>query len=78
MHGKYNSIPIINSEQSKYILTQLENCVRKIYQSNGGEATGFFCKIPYPDQFNLIPVLITNNHVLNENDIKLFQTIMLK
>ena len=78
MHGKDNSIPIINSEQSKYILTQLESCVCKIYQSNGGEATGFFCKIPYPDQFNLIPVLITNNHVLKENDIKLFQTIILK
>lgn len=78
MHGKDNATPIINSEQSKYILSQLENCVCKIYQPDGGEGTGFFCKIPYPDQFKLIPVLITNNHVLKETDIKLFQTITLK
>ncbi len=78
MHGKDNSIPIINNEQSKYILSQLENCICKINQPDGGETTGFFCKIPYPDQFKLIPVLITNNHVLKEEDIKLFQTITLK
>jgi len=29
----------------------------------------FFCKIPFSDTFNLLPVLITNNHVLKETDI---------
>jgi hypothetical protein len=30
---------------------------------------GFFCKIPF--QNNLLPVLITNNHILDKEDIKL-------
>ena len=29
----------------------------------------FFCKVPFPDSFHLMPTLITNNHVLGENDI---------
>ena len=32
----------------------------------GGYGTGFFCKIPYPNKQDLLNVLITNNHVLNE------------
>ena len=32
--------------------------------TNEGTGTGFFCKIPFPDGFNLLPVLITNNHVI--------------
>ena len=28
-----------------------------------------FCKIPFPNEFNLLPVLITNNHVLDKEDI---------
>ena len=32
--------------------------------------TGFLCKIPFPNQFKLLPVLITNNHILNIDDIK--------
>ena len=40
----------------------------KIYnKSNGRKETGFFCKIPYKKE--ILPVLITNNHVINENDI---------
>ena len=31
--------------------------------------TGFFCNIPFPDNSNSLPVFITNNHVLGENDI---------
>ena len=34
-----------------------------------GAGTGFFCKIPFPNFYNLLPVLITNNHILNEKDI---------
>ena len=53
---------------TKKILFQMENCICKIYLKNGEKGTGFFCKIPFNN--NLLPVLITNNHVLNENDIK--------
>ena len=52
---------------TKKILFQMENCICKIYLNNGGIGTGFFCIIPFNN--NLLPVLITNNHVLNENDI---------
>ena len=55
-------------EGIKKILFQLENCICQIYQKNGGKGTGFFCKILF--QNKLLPVLITNNHVLNEKDIK--------
>ena len=48
----------------------MENCICKIVKGNGQKGTGFFCKIPFPDEYNLLNVLITNNHVLNENDIK--------
>ena len=42
----------------------------KIYTSNGNLGGGFFCKIPFPDEFNLLPVLFTNNHILEEKDIQ--------
>ena len=52
----------------KNILFQLENCICQIYQKNGGKGTGFFCKILFKNK--LLPVLITNNHVLKEENIK--------
>ena len=57
----------VSIEGTEMILDQMKKCVCKIYQ-NGNKGTGFFCKIPFDN--NLLPVLITNNHVLNENDIK--------
>jgi len=47
----------------KKILLQMENCICNINKVG----TGFFCKIPFNN--NLLPVLITNNHIVNENDI---------
>ena len=63
---KEQPIPV-SLQNTKKILFQMENCVCKIYMNNGGIGTGFLCKIPFNN--NLLPVLITNNHVLNENDI---------
>ena len=34
---------------------------------NGEKGTGFFCKIPFPDKDELLPVLITTNHIINES-----------
>ena len=59
----------VDIEGTKKILSQMENCICKIYQ-NGKKGTGFFCKIPFPDKNNLLNVMITNNHVLNQNDIE--------
>ena len=44
----------------------MNKCVCKIY--NKGEGTGFFTKIPFNSK--LLTVLITNNHVLGQNEIK--------
>ena len=55
------------------ILNQMDNCVCKIY--NNCEGTGFFAKIPYNSK--LLPVLITNNHILNQNDISKNNSIIL-
>jgi len=60
----------LDLEGTKMILSQMENCICKIVKDNGVKGTGFFCKIPFPDENNLLYALIINNHVLNENDIK--------
>ena len=44
-----------------------EICKIKILNDYG---SGFFCKIPYPDDEHLLKILITNNHVLNEEYLK--------
>ena len=38
--------------------------------NDGGKGTGFFCNIKYKNTNKSFPALITNYHVLNENDIK--------
>ena len=65
---KNSPIPI-SIKETENILYQMKNCVCKIYTNKGSTGTGFFCKIPFPDKSNLI-CLLTNNHVLNEDDIK--------
>lgn len=64
------NIPPLTSQQTKIILSQLEKAVCKIYNSKTSIATGFLLKIPNPDQFSLLPVLITTNHFLKIEDIK--------
>ena len=56
----------VSMEGIKKILFQMENCICKIYQ-NDSIQIGFFCKIPYIHN-SLLPVLITNNLKLKEND----------
>ena len=59
----------ISKGQIRNIVTQMEKGVCKIYLKNSSsKGTGFFCKIKLFDK--ILPVLITNNHVLNENDLK--------
>lgn len=60
----------MSSDQTKVILSQLDNCICKVYKSENETGTGFFCLLPNPDICHLLPVLITNNHVLNEEDLK--------
>ena len=67
-----NGLEPASIETTEKILFQMKNSVCKIY-SNGSTGTGFFTKIPYKSR--IMKVLITNNHVLNENDIKINKII---
>ena len=44
---------------------------KNIYNIKVGndEGTGFFCKVPFPDQNNILKVLITANHVLYDKTL---------
>ena len=46
------------------ILEQIKNSICKIY--DGKQGTGFFVKIPFNNI--QLPVLLTNNHIIDEND----------
>ena len=72
---KYTGETCIPREKLNIINNQIERSLCKIIKNKGEKkeresGTGFFCKIPFPDSFHLLAVLITNNHVLDENDIK--------
>ena len=62
----------VSIEKSKIIISQMENCVCKIHLGRK-KGTGFFAKIPYKN--DLLNVLITNNHVLNEEKIAIGNVI---
>jgi V8-like Glu-specific endopeptidase len=57
----------ISIQDMKKILNQMENNICKIYKEDGGKGTGFFCNIIYKNK--KIPVMITNNHVIDEKYI---------
>ena len=66
LNNDFKSIPF---ESMKFIMEQMDKNICKIKCKCGEYGTGFFCLIPFPDKLNLLPVLITNNHILEENDI---------
>lgn len=61
----------------KKIFTQIEQNICKIYTSQNYIGTGFLCKMPYPDEFNFLPVLISNNHFFKKEDLLENKTIKL-
>ena len=63
-----NAIEPVSIATTEKIIYQMKNCVCKIYYNNDSKGTGFFTQIPYKNE--LIKVLITNNHVLDENYLK--------
>ena len=72
------NIPPITGEQLNNISIQIKNSVVcKIIAKKGIVGTGFFCNIRYIEKETFLPVLITNNHVLNENDLTGNQIIKL-
>jgi hypothetical protein len=59
----------LSKDKIKKILEQMDNSVFKILKEKS-TGTGFLCLLPYPDRFNLLPVLITCYHVFGNDDIK--------
>ena len=57
----------LNMDQNKKILSQLATKICKIHMTNEKKATGFLCRIPF--KCGLLPVLMTCNHVLSQNDL---------
>ena len=57
----------ISLEQNEKINYQLKNTICNIILNNGERGTGFFTKIKFPDNKNLLPVLLTCNHVINKS-----------
>ena len=64
---------LVTKKESDNMNLQLYTKVCKIKSEKKG--TGFFRKIPFPDQFKLLSVFITNNHVLSEEDISINKII---
>jgi len=60
-------IDTITIEKTEKLINQMKNCICKIEGKEFG--TGFFCKINYNQ--DIIPVLISNTHILNMDFIKL-------
>ena len=59
----------IDIENLEIIKNQSQKCLCKIKFDKNKSGTGFFCLIPFPKNTNLFQVLMTNNHVIGENDI---------
>jgi len=57
---------VISYECTKKIIEQMEKNICKINIAKN-QGTGFFTKIPFPNQNNMLPVLITNNHIINND-----------
>ena len=57
----------VTIEGTNIILEQMKKCICKIENKNGN-GTGFFCYFPYKNK--KLEVMITNNHIINEDIIK--------
>ena len=59
----------ISYESIVKIKGQMEKNIGKILivtAQKSEQGTVFFCKIPFPNKNNMLPVLITNNHLIDE------------
>jgi hypothetical protein len=70
LQGQLNNHPKpISSEDFENILKQMK-LICKIKSKDGINeinGTGFFAKIPFPNNFTYLPVLMTNNHIIKDN-----------
>jgi V8-like Glu-specific endopeptidase len=57
----------VTIEGTNIILEQMKKCICRIENKNGS-GTGFLCYIPYKNK--ILEVMMTNNHIINEDIIK--------
>ena len=57
----------ISLEQNEKINSQLKNTICNIILKNGERGTGFFTKIIFPDNKNLLRALLICNHVIDKS-----------
>ena len=69
---KKNECNIFNQiKNSEELLDKVNKYICEIYVDNKIEGMGFFCYIPFPNKSNLLPSLITNNHLINEKSTEI-------
>ena len=66
---------IENIQETKTIVEQMKSCSCKIYKNSTLNGLGFFYKIPFPDKYNLFPVLIINKNLLSLFDLEIGKTL---
>ena len=60
----------LENQNIKILNEKSEKSICKIVGSNGGIEKGFFCRIPFYNKENPLPVLITNNTIINKDEIR--------
>ena len=58
--------PLLSCKLMEIILKQMKKNICKIKNGNQ-RGSGFFCKIPFPSKESMLPVLITNNHIIDKS-----------
>ena len=56
---------VISYECTRKMIEQMEKKICKLNIGNT-QGTGFFCKIPFPNLTKMLPIFITNHHVINK------------
>ena len=67
----------LNATNNILLIDKAKNSVCEII-TDSGYGTGFFCEIKFPDTFSKIHCLITNNHVITRDMLKIKDKIELK
>jgi len=55
---------VLSYDCTRKIIEQMEKNICKL-KIGKTQWTGFFCKIPFPNENNMLPVLMTNNHIID-------------
>ena len=72
-----DSLIPVSIEGTEKILNQMRKSVCKIYKEDGTKGTGFFCRLKYEQENIYFYLLISNNHILEENDLKIDKKIVI-